>query len=170
MTDISSAIAAADFTKEEISDATTGLCGTFALALKQAYPDVTLKILCLDDKHGRPQSLLGLPYWRHVVATDGDEMFDITGTVTLKEMIDNYCWGNTKGKGGVLVDIEERELKVLLKAEDDAFDDRALDRWTERLQEVSRVLPLSPRTGEPILFTHFAEFIADKIRFSDANR
>lgn len=144
MTDIAYAIAAADFSKEDVSDATTGLCGTFALALKQAYPDLALKILCLDDKKGRPQMLLGLPYWRHVVATDGHQMFDITGLITLKEMIEGYCWGNTKGKGGVLVDIEERELVVLLKAEDDAFNEHALDRWSERLREVSRVLALSP--------------------------
>jgi hypothetical protein len=126
--------------------ATSGLCGTFALALKAACPDVSFGLICMTDKTGSPVVASdGIPFWRHVVAVDQDRLFDVDGEVRLDDLIENYCWDNKFGGTGTLLPVSEDRLTAILKSDQKSFDDRWLAKWSEDLERGCRLVQ------EPIL-------------------
>jgi hypothetical protein len=114
--------------------ATSGLCGTFALAFKAACPDVSFGLICMTDKTGSPVVASdGIPFWRHVVVVDQDRLFDVDGEVRLDDLIANYCWDNKSGGTGTLLPVSEDRLTEILKSDRKSFDDRWLAKWSEDL-------------------------------------
>lgn len=143
--DIEALIQHAEFDEWDRDSGTTGLCGTFALALKVICPEVDLAILCLKDANGEAKlSKDREPYWKHVVATHEGEIFDIDGLVELDDIVENYCWDNRFGKGGILVPITENSLLELLLQDNKSFDRRYLDHWTEKLSEAATIMDAKP--------------------------
>jgi hypothetical protein len=124
--------------------ATSGLCGTFALALKAACPDGTFGLICMTDKTGSPVIAPdGIPFWRHVVVVDEDYLFDVDGEVLLADLIANYCWDNKIGGTGTLLPVSEDRLTAILKSDRKSFDDRWLAKWSEDLER-GRLLVQEP--------------------------
>lgn len=121
------------FSEHDRDLATSGLCGTFALALKDALPDVELELVCLTD---RDNNILKAedsePYWRHVVARHDGDLFDIEGMVFEEDVIANYCLGNSDGHGGALLPVTSADLRSLLTT-DRSFDARHYQRWKDIL-------------------------------------
>jgi len=135
----------AGFTEYDVDLGTSGLCGTFALALKSAFPHLGLALLCLSDFDGSPlRNSRGELHWRHVVATDGDQLFDIDGRVRLDDLIQNYCWDNPKRGGGCLVAVNQRKLIAILHSDMKSFDRRYLEKWSAMLIEGERRLKNTP--------------------------
>ena len=132
--DVGEAISTAGFSDREADSATSGLCGTFALALKSAFPGLGLALLCLSDREGEVVVASdGDPMWKHALATDGDRLYDIGGEVALADLIENYCWDNPRGKGGVLFHVDRQELEELLRRDGRSFDESRLADWSETL-------------------------------------
>jgi hypothetical protein len=114
--------------------ATSGLCGTFALAMKAVCPEVSLGLICLTDKtgavlHGRDD----IPYWRHVVAKLDDELFDVDGRVELAHVVENYCWGNPCGGHGDFLPVTEKRLREILLSDRKSYDEIWLSKWIDVL-------------------------------------
>lgn len=127
-------IEAVGFDEDDRDIATSGLCATFALAMKQVFPDLQLALLCLADENGKAQLCRdgsGL-MWRHAVAIEGDAILDVDGHVRMEHISENYCWGNLRGRGGVLVFVDDSEMRKAAD-DDDGFYQDHLDRWVSML-------------------------------------
>lgn len=145
--ELSDIIEAAGFDEYDRDIGTAGLCGTFALAMKQVFPDLSLGLIVLNDKNGQPATYRGGKYyWRHAVAICEGELFDIYGRVLLEHTVENYCWGNIRGKGGCLVTVTEEDMRRHLKDERGSFDARRYKMWSEALAAAKNRLSLSPET------------------------
>lgn len=132
---IDTLIETAGFDECDQDAGTSGLCGTFALALQAVVPELKLGLICLADREGQPlRAGDGDPYWKHVVAIDGEHLFDVEGHVLLEHVIENFCWDNPIGKGGVLVPIDRGDLEALLN-DKKSFDQACYDRWSAMLSE-----------------------------------
>jgi hypothetical protein len=92
----------AGLTEHDIDLATSGLCGTFALALyrhltNQGIP-ARLAFVCLRRKDGSPDYVPGHDgdirhiRWRHALVESGGAYFDIEGRIELAHAFHNYCW------------------------------------------------------------------------------
>jgi len=132
------AVDLAGFTEHDRDMATSGLCGTFALALNSAFPSVRLALICLADGNGRPLFANdGDPLWRHAVGLEGDDILDVDGRVELADIVANYCWGHPAAEGGVLVEMEPGALRELLGKDRKSFDARYLSAWTDALKDAA---------------------------------
>lgn len=127
-------IETAAFDENDIDAGTACFCGTFALAMKSAFNEAELGLIVLNDAHGHPAVAEdGQYYWRHAVVIVEDKLYDIEGEVLLEHLIENYCWNNSKGKGGALVEVAE---DVFLAHIDDAkgsLDPVYLENWSNKL-------------------------------------
>ena len=132
--DIQEVIAAAEFDEHDADMGTNGLCGTFALALKVVFPEVELALVCLKDAGGRIRIGKddGIPVWKHVVALHDGLILDVDGSVKLEHVIENYCWDNRRGSGGLLP-VSEARLKEIVSSDRKSFDDRWFSKWTDDL-------------------------------------
>lgn len=134
-TAIADIIAAANLDEYDVDAATSGLCGTFALAVKAVVPHATLSLICLTDKQGLPQVCpKGYPIWRHVVVCSGSRLFDVEGDVRLPDLVANYCWNTPSGGGGTLLPISEDCLVELLLSDRKSFDQRWFEKWVGALE------------------------------------
>lgn len=124
----------ADFDEYERDAGTSGLCGTFALALQRVFPHLALRLVCHKNEDGEPRRCRdGSLFWRHVVAADADGLYDIDGCGQPKDLAENYCWDNSAG--GCLVEVDPAELLSILKADQKSFDPLCFERWTARLMD-----------------------------------
>jgi hypothetical protein len=128
--DLDEVIVAAGFDECDRDIATCGLCGTFALALKKVVPEVRLALLCWKTSEPVDQ-----PWWRHVVATYQDRLYDVDGEVELNDIIDNYCWDNPERLGGYLIEITEDKLLSLLQADAKSWDSEYHSLWSWKLAQ-----------------------------------
>lgn len=125
----------ANFTEQDYDSGTSGLCATFALAMKEVIPDVQLGLIVLNGPNNLPSIAHdGRYYWRHAVCLHGRKYYDITGEVKLSDCIENYCWNNVGGKGGQFVPISEYVLMVYAKHEN-GYDEKKFQFWKEKLIE-----------------------------------
>lgn len=139
------------FSEWDVDAATTGLCGTFAIAMKSTFPGLHLALVCLADEHGKAKIARdGQPYWRHVVVRDGERLFDIQGEALLSDLVENYCWNNPHGKGGILVPIEEDDLLALIQGDGKSFDAGYLASWIEQLQGAASTSGQTPQEGRTV--------------------
>lgn len=139
---IEATIEACSFSEHDRDMATTGLCATFALALKAVFPDIQLGLIVANDDAGRPGIASdGHPLWRHAVAMWDGSLFDIYGNVELEHVIENFCWKSTTG--GSLVEVDEAEMKRVALSDKRSFDAAYLEAWTVALSEAS------PRLSAP---------------------
>lgn len=119
---------------DDIDIGTSGMCGTFALALKAVFPEVELGLIVLNGGNGKPlRAKDGFYFWRHVVAICEDRLFDVEGEVLLDHVIENYCWGNVRGDGGSLVKVKELDLLAHLADEKGSLDVGHFSRWRATL-------------------------------------
>lgn len=134
--DIAEVIEAAKFDEYDADMGTAGLCGTFALALKEVFPQVSLALVCLNGADGKIQigRLDGVPIWKHVVAMQDGQLLDIDGSVKLEHVIENYCWDNKSGSGGDLYPLSVEHLREIVFADGRSFDDRWFTKWTDDLR------------------------------------
>jgi hypothetical protein len=99
---IAKIIGGAGLTEHDIDLATSGLCGTFALAIfrhltNQGIP-ARLIVVSLRRKAGSPDYVSGHHRnirhirWRHAVVESGGAYFDIEGRIELAHAFHNYCW------------------------------------------------------------------------------
>lgn len=141
--DIAEVIAAAEFDEYDADMGTAGLCGTFALALKEVFPQVGLALVCLNDADSKVQigKRDGIPVWKHVVALNDGLLLDVDGSVKLEHVIENYCWDNKLGSGGDLYPVSVERLREIVLSDNRSFDARWFDKWTEELKRArERVL------------------------------
>jgi hypothetical protein len=129
--DLDEIILASNFDDGDRDVATSGLCGTFALALKKVVPDVKLALLCWTTSEPAIK-----PWWRHVVAIYKDRLYDVDGEVELRDIVDNYCWDNPERLGGHLLEIEEDSLRALLQSDLKSWDDEYFVLWANKLTDV----------------------------------
>jgi hypothetical protein len=146
--DVEQVVERANFSEWDVDTATSGLCGTFALAMKSAFPSLRLALVCLADENGMAKIARdGQPYWRHVVVRDGERLFDIQGEALISDLVENYCWNNPHGKGGILVPIGEDDLLALVQCDGKSFDAGYLASWTEQLQGAVSASGQTPQAG-----------------------
>lgn len=140
--DIKEVIEAAEFDENDADMGTDGLCGTFALALKEVFPQIELALLCLKGADGkvRMSKSDGIPIWKHVVALHEGLLLDVDGSVKLEHLIENYCWDNRSGSGGDLFPVSEARLKEIVSADNKSFDDRWFEKWTDDLRKARDVV------------------------------
>ncbi|TLX16017.1 hypothetical protein [Rhizobium sp. MHM7A] len=134
--DIAEVIAAAEFDEYDADMGTAGLCGTFALALKEVFPQVDLALICLKGADGKVQmgASDGIPVWKHVVALHDGVLLDVDGSVKLEHVIENYCWDNTVGSGGDLYPVSAARLREIVFSDNKSFDDRWFAKWSDDLR------------------------------------
>lgn len=140
---IADVIEAAEFDEYDVDMGTAGLCVTFALALKQVFPDVDLTLVVLVDQGGSVcvNKQDGIPLWKHVVGLHNGVLLDVDGAVKLEHVIENYCWDNRFGKGGKLFPISHEGLREIAMADNRSFDDRWFEKWaTDLARARSKVL------------------------------
>nr|WP_250808600.1 hypothetical protein [Neorhizobium tomejilense] len=132
---LSDMIEACAFDEYDVDIATSGLCGTFALALKSVFPQVGLAVICDNDEQGKPDRASdGDLAWRHVVAVFEGELFDVEGMVQLEHLVDNYCWRNPHGTGGSLVLQSLAEIEELLQDGGKSYDAGRLEEWSATMK------------------------------------
>lgn len=125
---------AAAFSDHDRDMGTSGLCGTFALAVKSAIGDVRLALLCPKGEDEFPlRAEDGSLQWRHAVVLHGGDIIDIDGRVLLQDIVNNYCWDAPPRAGGVLVEVGEDELLAILKSDRKSFDSGYLETWSRML-------------------------------------
>lgn len=135
MHDVETMIRIAGFGANDEDLATSGLCGTFALALKTIVPHLELNLVCCSDASGGVLRCRdGDPAWRHVVSRDQTGIYDVGGRVALDDLVANYCWGNPHSAGGHLLTIEREALILLLHSDRKSFDAGYLRRWISMLE------------------------------------
>lgn len=145
--DLSSVIDAAGFTENDTDMATSGLCGTLSLALKQVFPEVSFAFICVNDLEGRPARSKrdGGLLWKHAVVTYEGSIFDVDGMVRLDDLVENYCWDNQHGTGGTMVPVDDSAFLEVLHADAKSFDQEYLERWSQMLaaslQRAARAFP-----------------------------
>lgn len=134
--DIAEVIAAAEFDEYDADMGTAGLCGTFALALKEVFPQVDLALVCLTDGDGKVQigKRDGIPVWKHVVALHDGVLLDVDGSVKREHVIENYCWDNKCGSGGDLYPVSAARLREIVLSDNKSFDDRWFAKWSDDLR------------------------------------
>lgn len=132
---IAEIIDAAGFDEYDADMGTAGLCGTFALALKEVFPEVDLALVCLKGADGNVVVCEedGIPVWRHVVGLHGDILLDVDGAVQLEHVIENYCWDNKRGSGGSLYPVSAEKLREIVFSDDKSFDERWFNKWVDDL-------------------------------------
>jgi hypothetical protein len=146
---ISEILLASELDEHDQDIATSGLCGTFALAIKAVCPEVSLHLVCLTDRDGVIiQDKDGVPHWRHVVAKADGRLFDVDGEVEPKHVIDNYCWGNPRGGHGDFLEVSETRLLEIVRSDRRSFDETWFAKWVSVLER-SRVA-LMDRKAEPV--------------------
>ncbi len=140
----------AGFSEHDRDMATSGLCGTFALALKAVFEDIRLALLCPRSSEGHPlRTTDGGLQWRHAVALHGKDIVDIDGRVQFQDIVANYCWGAPSSAGGILVEVTETELTEILKSDRKSYDEGYLRRWSEMLALASTAQPEPVRSATP---------------------
>jgi hypothetical protein len=134
--DIAEVIDAAEFDENDADMGTEGLCGTFALALKEVFPQVELALVCLKGPDGKVQfgKSDGIPVWKHVVALYEGAILDVDGSVELEHVIENYCWDNKFGSGGDLYPVSDAHLREIVLADSKSFDDGWFAKWSHDLR------------------------------------
>lgn len=131
------------FSASDRDRATTGFCGTFALALhrflKKQNIESQLILVCPKSNDGDYPvgNELGVS-WGHVCVRVGDQYYDINGRQTPKQMFDEFIWGFGGGEAGkgYLLEITEPQLILVLrdcqKDSKNAYSFRHRRRWDKR--------------------------------------
>lgn len=144
--DLDLIIAGAGFDDDDRDLGTSGLCGTFALALHDALGEGRLALLCPNDATGRPLRVSGGELqWRHAVLFLDGALHDIDGKVELDHAIENYCWGNPEGDGGSLVFVSRDRFEEIMKGDSKSFDQVRLERWKAMLDSAMTKKGAKPR-------------------------
>jgi hypothetical protein len=110
-------IGRAKFTENDRDSATSGYCGTFAIALHQMLNQTgvsnRLVLFCLLTKNGEIKiGSDGIPYWRHVVVQVGNTYYDVYGRQETQWIIDEYFWRYPFG--GAPMPVSEKDLTHIL--------------------------------------------------------
>lgn len=125
-------IAAADFDDHQRDIATSGLCATFALALLKVarrHGDHAQAVVAyVGDPSLHPAKIT----WRHALIEADSRYFDIEGEVLPEDVIENYCWGRTTEKCGLLA-LDDARFQTLINSTRNAFDAAWLTKWTAAL-------------------------------------
>ena len=131
----------ADFDEYDRDMGTSGLCATFAMALKAAFPSLRYELLCHADENGNPRMAKdGDPVWRHAVVRDDEgRIFDVDGKVAMDDIIVNYCWDNPKHTGGVLLAVDDVEFRRIIMADRKSFDDRYFAKWSQMIADAKEI-------------------------------
>jgi hypothetical protein len=134
---IEDVITTAGFDEWDVDAGTAGFCAAFAMAMKSRFPSVTLGVVCYANDQGLPRRARdGGLLWRHAVAIHEGRLYDITGHVELADLIENHCWDNRSGKGGVLVPIGEAEMLHLAISDGPVSQARMKD-WGSQLHDAA---------------------------------
>ncbi len=137
---IEALITSAEFTEQEEDSATSGYCGTFAIALQRVLAahgiQSQLAVFVLKNKDGSLRyDKDGVPFWRHVAVKSGDFYYDIQGKQLDEWIGENYCWGNPHGWGVEMT--TEAKLVPILNATNDSHSLSYLGAWQKRLGDAT---------------------------------
>jgi len=132
----------AALTEHDVDLATSGLCGTFALALyreviRRGVPAL-LVFACLGKPDGTPEFVPGHEgdirqiRWRHALVKVGNDFYDVEGRVEVAHVYENYCW-NQVVAGGVSIPVTLRQFIDILRQTRSSYDGRNYVRWKRAL-------------------------------------
>lgn len=139
MDKIGALIASCGFTEHQIDTATSGYCGTFAIALhrvllRRGIPN-QLVLFCLKREDGKiAWDKDGVPWWRHVAVKVGDRYYDIEGHQEPEWIIDNYCWAHVGGAD--VLPVSEEDLIPILRKTNESHSTSYLKDWMKNLDQV----------------------------------
>lgn len=129
---IAKMIAAAEFDDNQRDIATSGLCATFALALlkvaRRHGANAQAVVAYVGDPSLHPAKIT----WRHALIEADGRYFDIEGEVEPEDVVENYCWGRTTEKCGLLA-LDDSRFQALINSTRNAFDAAWLKTWTAAL-------------------------------------
>ncbi|PZQ94670.1 MAG: hypothetical protein DI533_21705 [Cereibacter sphaeroides] len=116
--------------------ATSGLCGTFALALLQVLEASAIRAEPVVAFIGKPSSSWRHIKWRHALVSADGRLFDVDGEVEEAHVLENYCWGRATEACGFRR-LPMKEFRTLITETRNAFDRRWLAFWLETLSKAA---------------------------------
>lgn len=137
---VDTAITAADFDEHDRDSATSGLCGTFALALADVLSERGIAYRFVLAVAGPiTANVADLP-WRHALVEVDGHLFDVEGEVLAEHVLENYCW-KVRPDGRALVTLRDAEFRTVLESTPGTIDQSRRGEWATRIRSGRPVSP-----------------------------
>lgn len=130
-------IADAAFDEHDLDIATSGLCGTFALALLDTLRERGIAATGVVAYIGEPSTYVKRIEWRHALIEAEGRLFDVEGEVQRADVLENYCWGRTNKPCGFQL-LDDVAFRALIMRTRNSYDRRWYADWTEALRLATR--------------------------------
>ncbi|MFC5507775.1 hypothetical protein [Bosea massiliensis] len=130
-------IAHAAFDEHDLDIATSGLCGTFALALLDTLRERGIAAAGVVAYIGEPSTNVKRIEWRHALIETEGRLFDVEGEVERADVLENYCWGRTNKPCG-FQSLDDVAFRALIVRTRNSYDRRWYADWAEALRLAAR--------------------------------